>query len=177
MAGWEIHLRMVGYPSIFRRFAFYAFCNPPADTSWERLAERKCVRAYIERANQDAKSELGWADLRAQKYLSWQYHTALTILAAWFIASTKLEWGQECPPSPILGSLLEIDQAPNLSMSNIRELLRAVMPLPQLTLKQATEVVPVVSISEWFDKKDREREVDLRTSLSFQFQNGSIKRG
>ena len=119
----------------------YAFCNAPPDTSRECLAEWKCVRAYIERANQDAKSELGWADLRAQKYRSWQHHTALTILAAWFIASTKLEWAQECPPSPILGSLLEIDQAPTLSMSNIRELLRAVMPLPQLTPEQATEHV------------------------------------
>ena len=117
----------------------YAFCNAPEETTRERLAEWKCVRGYIERANQDAKSELGWADLRAQKYRSWDHHLALTILAGWFIASTKLEWAQNCPPNSALGSLLEVDRIPALSMSNIRELLRAVMPLPQLTPEQATE--------------------------------------
>jgi prepilin-type processing-associated H-X9-DG protein len=35
--------------------------------------------------------------LRAQKYRFWEHHLALTILAGWFIVSTKLEWSQNYP--------------------------------------------------------------------------------
>ena len=45
----------------------YSLCNAAADTPLERLAWLKCVRHFVERANQDAKSEAGWDDLRAQK--------------------------------------------------------------------------------------------------------------
>ena len=38
----------------------YALCNAPADMPLEQLAWWKCQRYFIERANQDSKSELGW---------------------------------------------------------------------------------------------------------------------
>jgi hypothetical protein len=67
----------------------YALCNAAADTAKEVLAWWKCQRYFIERSNQDAKSELGWDELQARKYLAWEHHLALTVLAAWFVAQTK----------------------------------------------------------------------------------------
>jgi hypothetical protein len=46
----------------------YALCNAPADTSLEKLAGWKCQRYFIERSNQDAKSELGWDELQARLF-------------------------------------------------------------------------------------------------------------
>ena len=119
----------------------YALCNATSDTSLEQLAEWKCQRYFIERSNQDAKSELGWNELQAQKYRAWEHHLALTVLASWFVAQTKLEWARDYPRDPALLKELETDVLPALSVANVRELLRAVMPLKRLTEAQATERV------------------------------------
>jgi SRSO17 transposase len=119
----------------------YALCNDPETTSFWQLAEWACVRYFIERANQDAKSEAGFAELRAQKWLAWEHHLALTVLACWFVAQTKLEWSEQYPPDPTLLQQMQVDRLPTLSMANVRELLRAVMPLPQLTPEEATRQV------------------------------------
>jgi hypothetical protein len=47
----------------------------------------------------------------------------------------------EHPRDPELVKELELDQLPPLSMANVRELLRAVIPLLQLTVERATELV------------------------------------
>ena len=119
----------------------YALCNAPAATPLSQLAAWACVRYFIERANQDAKTEAGFADLRAQKWLAWEHHLALTVLACWFVAQTKLEWSQHYPPDPALLLQLEVERLPTVSMANVRELLRAVMPLPQLTPEAASRHV------------------------------------
>jgi SRSO17 transposase len=119
----------------------YALCNAAADTPLEQLAWWKCQRYFIERANQDAKSELGWDELQAQKYRAWNHHLALTVLASWCIAQTQLDWAQAHPRDPALLEELETDGLPTLSVANVRELLRAVMPLKRLTEEQATERV------------------------------------
>ena len=107
--------------------------HAPAATPLSQLAAWACVRYFIERANQDAKTEAGFADLRAQKWLAWEHYLALTVLACWFVAQTKLDWSQQYAPDPALLVQLEVERLPTLSMANVRELLRAVMPLPQLT--------------------------------------------
>ncbi len=45
----------------------YALSNAPANTSLKKLAWLKCQRYFVERANQEAKTEAGWAELRARK--------------------------------------------------------------------------------------------------------------
>lgn len=115
----------------------YALSNAPAQTPLARLAELKCLRYGIECANREAKSDLGWDDFRAQKYRAWEHHLALTILAAWFVAQTKLEWAQQAPPDPALVDALSVARLPTLSVANVRELLKASLPLPQLTPDQA----------------------------------------
>jgi len=123
-----------------QRYA-YALSNASADTPLERLAWLKCARHFVERTNQDTKSEIGWDELQAQKYQAWEHHLALNILATWFVAQTKHEWAHTYARDPELTQQLELDDLPALSVANVRELLQAVMPLPQLSPEQATCLV------------------------------------
>jgi SRSO17 transposase len=61
------------------------------------MARHKSLRYFIERANQDAKSELGWDEFQAQKYRAWVHHLALTIMASAFITETLLDWADQYP--------------------------------------------------------------------------------
>lgn len=119
----------------------YALSNAPADASLEKLAWLKCVRHFGERSHQEAKSEMGWDELQAQKYRAWEHHLALTILATWFIAQTKYEWTQTYQRDPALARQLELKVLPTLSVANVRALLQAAMPLSQLSSEQATHLV------------------------------------
>lgn len=105
------------------------------------MAWLKCQRYFVERANQDAKSEAGWDELRARKYRGWEHHLALVILATWFAARTKWEWAQESAPDASLAQHFAVQVLPTLSMANIRLLLRAADPLPQPTPDQAIALV------------------------------------
>lgn len=139
----------------------YALSNAPSETSLERLAWGKCQRVFIEVANREAKTEVGWDQLRAQKYLAWEHQLALTCLATWFITQTKMDWRARHPRDPQLAKELglEVEELPALSAANVRELLRAVMPLPQLTVKSATGLV-----IEHLLNRTRSRKSRLKTS-------------
>jgi SRSO17 transposase len=115
----------------------YAFSNAPEDTSLQFLAELLCGRYFVERVIQDSKDEIGADEFQAQKYLAWEHHTALTACALWFIATTKLDWANDCQRDPELAQQLELEALPALSTANVREMLRAVMPLPQLSPEEA----------------------------------------
>ena len=119
----------------------YALCHAPADTPLERLAELKCQRWFVERSNQDAKSEAGWDEFQAQKYRAWQHPLALTILATWFIAQTQWDWAQPYARDPQWLYPLEVEVLPAWSAANVRTLLRAVLPLPQRTPEAAAALV------------------------------------
>ena len=95
----------------------------------------------MECANREAKSDLGWDDSRAQKDRAWEHHLALTILAALFVAQPTREWAQQTPPDPALAAELGVARVPALSVANVRELLQASLPLPQLTPEQAQRLV------------------------------------
>jgi SRSO17 transposase len=119
----------------------YSLSNASEDTPKEELARLKCVRHFVERANQDAKSEVGWDELEARKYRAWNHHLALTIMAMWFIAQIKHDWSSKYPRDSKLSEQLEVELLPALSVANVRELLKAVMPLQQLTPEEATRIV------------------------------------
>ncbi len=129
--------------------------NAPAESTIEQLAWLKCQRYCIERANQDAKTEIGWDEFQAQKYLAWQHQLALTVLASWFIAETKLDWARQAVRDPSLAGQLAVEVLPTLSVANVREMLRAAMPLPQLTAQQATELVVEHLVNRTRAKKSR----------------------
>jgi len=119
----------------------FSLSNAPMDTSLAQLAFWRCERYFAERTFQDAKTEAGWDELIARKYRAWMHHTALDALALWFAAETKLDWSQQHPRDTELTHQLEVAVLPALSMSNIRELLKAVMPLKQLSPEEATQLV------------------------------------
>ena len=119
----------------------YVLSNASEETSLETMAWRKTHRYLIERSNQDAKGEFGWDEFQARKYRAWKHHLALTILAAWFVAETRLDWMQRFQQDPALLAQYEVDVLPQLSVGNVRELLRAALPLPQLSPEQAAHLV------------------------------------
>jgi SRSO17 transposase len=119
----------------------YAFSNAPEDATLLFLAELLCGRYFIERIIQDSKDETGADEFQAQKYRAWEHHTALTACALWFIATIKLGWAKDCQRDPELIQQLELEALPALSTANIREMLRAVFPLPQLSAEQAQTLI------------------------------------
>lgn len=143
----------------------YVLSNADPTTSLETMASRKSHRYFIERSNQDAKGELGWDDFQAVKYLAWQHHLALTILASWFMALTRLDWMARFERDPALLAQYESDVLPLLSVSNIRELLRAAMPLPQLSPADAAALV-----IKHLTNRTRSRQSRLRKNLESSFE-------
>jgi len=133
----------------------YALSNAPADASLEYLAWLKCQRYFVERAIQDAKSEVGWDELQARKYRGWEHHLALVILAVWFLAQTRWEWAERCARDPTLAQQFELEVLPALSMANIRVLLRAAMPLPQPTPEEAVSLVVEHFVNRTRSRKSR----------------------
>ena len=119
----------------------FVLLNAPATTAPVELIERSCQRYFTERAYQDAKSELGSDDFQALKYRALEHHMALTAAATWFVAEVKLQWRALYARDPKLARQLELDVLPALSTANVRELLQAVLPIPQLSPHQAREVV------------------------------------
>lgn len=119
----------------------YTLLNAPLDASQQSLIDWSCRRYFCERTIEDAKTEIGWDEFCAQKYRAWEHHLALTALALWFVAQTKLQWARTYERDPELREQLAVEVLPALSTANVRELLKAVLPLPQLTPQLATERV------------------------------------
>jgi SRSO17 transposase len=119
----------------------YTLLNAPADTPQAWLIAWSCRRYFTERTFEDAKTEIGWDEFQAQKYRAWEHHLALTAAALWFVAQTKLAWAQMYTRDPALAHQLEVEVLPALSTANVRELLKAVLPLRQLTPAEAMDLV------------------------------------
>lgn len=119
----------------------YTLLNAPADADTNELIRSSCQRYFVERVFQDAKSEIGFDEFCAQKYRAWEHHLALTALALWFVAQTKMDLARDAARDPELARLLEVEVLPALSTANIRELMKAIMPVPQLSLDEAIELV------------------------------------
>jgi SRSO17 transposase len=133
----------------------YVLSNAAVETSLETMARRKSHRYFIERSNQDAKGELGWDEFQAIKYRAWEHQLAFTILASWFIADTRLDWMNRYAHDPALLEHYEVDVLPMLSVGNVRELLRATMPLSQLSPQQAAELVVKHLVNRTRSRKSR----------------------
>ena len=119
----------------------YTLLNDPPQTATLTLIRASCQRYFTERVYEEAKSDLGWAEFQAMKYRAWEHHQALIALTLWFIAETKWEWSQTYARDPQLKRQLEVEVLPALSTANVCALLRAVLPVPQLTPGKAIAVV------------------------------------
>jgi SRSO17 transposase len=120
----------------------YTFSNAPAETPLQVMALRKTQRYFIERDNQDAKSEFGWDEIQTTSFRAWEHQLAFTILAQWFINQTRFDWEKKYERDPELLADYDVTLLPALSVPNVRDLLRAVLPLPTLSpLEAAAQVV------------------------------------
>lgn len=135
----------------------YTVSNAAWNTPLTTMAWRKSHRYFVENSNQSAKSELGWDEFQAIKYQAWQHQLALTILASWFITETRLDWLAQYPHDPQLLAHYQVEVLPVLSVANVRELLRAAMPLPQLSPTEAARLV-----IKLLDNRIRSRKSRLR---------------
>ncbi len=135
----------------------YVLSNAAENTDLQTMAWRKTHRYLIERSNEDAKDEFGWDEFQTRKYRAWKHQLALTILAAWFVAETRLDWQERFEHSPDLLIQYEVDALPKLSVANVRELLRASMPLPQLSPEEAASLVVSHLVNRTRSRKSRLR--------------------
>lgn len=119
----------------------FSLSNASVDTPLYKLALWRSQRHFAERVFQEAKTEAGWDELVARKYRAWIHHTALDALALWFIAETKLDWSKEYPKDQKLAKQLKVEVLPALSFANVRELLKAVLPVKQLSKEQAINLI------------------------------------
>jgi len=134
----------------------YTFSNAAADTSLQTMALRFAQRYFIERDNQDAKSEFGWDEIQTTTFLAWGHQLAFTILAQWFITQTRLDWEERIDRDSQLLAQYQVSRLPALSVANVRELLRTALPLPTLSpLDAASRVV------EHLDNRTRSRKSRL----------------
>lgn len=91
----------------------YTLSNAPGQTPTVRLAQMQAQRYWVERALQDGKSESGLADYQARKWRSWHHHMTLVMMAMLFMLEERI---------------LQKDDHPLLSCSDIESLLRAFLP-------------------------------------------------
>lgn len=133
----------------------YTLLNDPPTATRKTLIQASCQRYFTERVYEDAKTDLGWAEFQAQKYRAWEHHQALTALALWFVAETKWNWTQTYARDPLLQQQLEVNLLPALSTANVCELLRAVLPVPQLTPEQAIRLVVQMLLDRTASKRSR----------------------
>lgn len=143
----------------------YVLSNAPETIDLETMAWRKTHRFLIERSNEDAKDEFGWDEFQTRKYRAWKHQLALTILASWFVAETRLDWQKRFEPSPDLLVQFDVDTLPKLSVANIRELLRASMPLHQLSPEQAADLVVTHLVNRTRSRKSRLRHRKVNSNV------------
>ena len=134
----------------------YAFSNADTATSLQTMALRKSQRFFIECDNREAKSEFGWDEIQTVTFTAWQHQLAFTILAQWFINQTRFDWEADSQRAPELFSRYDVSLLPALSVANVREMLRAALPLPVLSPVQAAALVV-----EHLDNRTRSRKSRL----------------
>jgi SRSO17 transposase len=75
----------------------YSLSNAPTDTPWERLGYMQAQRFFIERAFEDAKSELGMAQYEVRGWRGWHHHIALCCLALLFTLKERITFAEQVP--------------------------------------------------------------------------------
>lgn len=96
----------------------YSLSNLPADTPWEKLAQR----FWTEQAFKEAKSELGMAQHEVRGRAGWHHHMAMVSLAQLFTVKEKQRLAQNVPL---------------LSVRDVTELLDIYLPQRERSEKEA----------------------------------------
>ncbi len=146
---WHLLVRReIGSPETIH----YTLSNAPAGTSAHRLAQMQAQRFWIERSLQDGKSESGLADYQARKWRSWHHHMALVMMAMLFMLEERI---------------LQKDDHPLLSCSDIESLLRAFLPRRDIERDE---------ILRQMEKRHRKRQAAIDAQNRKQMSEQTVRR-
>jgi hypothetical protein len=90
---------------------------------------------------EEAHTEIGWEACQAQQSRAWEHHLALTAAAWWFVVQTPWAWAQMSTRAPARADPWDVAVLPALATANVREWLKAGLPLRQLTPAEAMDLV------------------------------------
>ncbi len=108
---WLIIRRNLDDPSAIK----YYFSNAPADTPLLELVRISGMRWPIEPLFEEAKGEVGFDHYETRSWLGWHHHMLLVALAHHFLVRLRIRFQ---------------DQAPALTVYQVRLLLASVLPAP-----------------------------------------------
>jgi len=104
----------------------YYLSNAEPDTPLRPMAQVTGVRWRVEEFFEDAKGQLGMAQYEARSWTSWHHHMSLVALAHLYVTQTRRDLKRKVP---------------ELTLDMAMRLLRAALPRPQLSLKDAEDLV------------------------------------
>ena len=73
----------------------YHRSNAPAEVSLEKLAQVRGGHWSVEQSFEAAKGECGLDEYETRGWVGWHHHTALSLLALWFLALQRLRLGEK----------------------------------------------------------------------------------
>lgn len=127
--------------------------NAPPTTVWKRLARLTAWRWPVESTIEECKSELGLDHYEVRGWTGWHHHTAMTLLSHHFLVSLRVEMGQ---------------QAPALTVSQVRRLLQVVLPKRHFDAQAALEELERIQQQNYAayraHRKRRRREINSRAA-------------
>jgi SRSO17 transposase len=119
---WLIMRRNLEDPSIIK----YFFSNAPLDTPLHKFVRVSGMRWPIETIFEEAKGEVGLDHYEMRSWLGWHHHMLLVALAHHFLMRLKIRFQE---------------QAPALTVYQVRFLLSCVLPVPVFDIQAALERV------------------------------------
>lgn len=119
---WLIIRRNLEDPSIIK----YYFSNAPIDTPLNEFVRISGMRWPIETIFEEAKGEVGLDHYEMRSWLGWHHHMLLVALAHHFLVRLKIRFQ---------------DQAPALTVYQVRLLLSCILPVPVFDIPAALERV------------------------------------
>ncbi len=73
----------------------YHRSNAPAEVPLEKLAQVRGGHWCVEQSFQAAKGECGLDEYETRGWVGWHHHTALSLLALWFLVLQRRRWGEK----------------------------------------------------------------------------------
>lgn len=119
---WLIIRRNLDDPSVSK----YYFSNAPADTALSEFVRVSGMRWPIETIFEEAKCEVGFDHYEMRSWLGWHHHMLLVSLAHHFLVRLKIRFQ---------------NQAPALTVYQVRLLLTSVLPTPTFDASAALQRV------------------------------------
>ena len=124
----------------------YYLSNAEIKTPLETMALVTGSRCRVEEFFEDGKSHLGMAQYEARSWTSWHHHMSLVALAHLYVTQTRRELKREVP---------------GLTLDMALRLIRSALPRPQLSVKDAEDLVDY-----YLDRNDKARKSHRKTWLA-----------